>query len=131
MLDSGGKEGDRLMARTRLRALADDWLVERRRAVGQVPAVEWTDRRPFHWALEFPEAIPRAGFDAIVGNPPFQGGKKISGALGGHYRDYLVTQLAGEYAATQTLSLILPARRCPVALRWGFRVDCNKYARSR
>jgi hypothetical protein len=35
------------------------------------------------------------GFDAIVGNPPFQGGKKISGAVGGHYRDYLVERLAG------------------------------------
>jgi hypothetical protein len=52
---------------------------------------------PFHWALEFPEvfsvtedAYPQSansnpkskGFDAIVGNPPFIGGKKITGALG-------------------------------------------------
>ena len=80
--------------RTRLRALADQWLVERRRAVGEVLAVEWADRDPFHWALEFPEVLVRRGFDAIVGNPPFQGGKKISGALGGRYRDYLVTWLA-------------------------------------
>ena len=37
----------------------------------------------------------RGGFDAIVGNPPFHGGKKISGALGGKYRDFLVDWLAG------------------------------------
>ena len=82
-------------ARTELRDLADDWLVEHRRAVGEVKAVEWSDRDPFHWALEFPEVWERGGFDAIVGNPPFQGGKKISGALGGQYRNYLVTWLAG------------------------------------
>lgn len=34
------------------------------------------------------------GFDAIVGNPPFIGGKKISGALGTEYRDYLIEHLA-------------------------------------
>ena len=67
----------------------------RRRAVGEVPEVVWDDRHPFHWALEFPEVRERGGFDAIVGNPPFQGGKKISGALGGQYRDYLVEWLAG------------------------------------
>ena len=32
---------------------------------------------PFHWLLEFPEAIvKRGGFDAFVGNPPFMGGAK-------------------------------------------------------
>ncbi|WP_205704004.1 type IIL restriction-modification enzyme MmeI [Candidatus Chloroploca sp. Khr17] len=35
-----------------------------------------------------------AGFAAIVGNPPFQGGQKITGALGVPYRDYLVEFLA-------------------------------------
>jgi hypothetical protein len=52
-------------------------------------------RRPFHWAVEFPEVMARGGFDAIVGNPPFQGGKLISGILGTDYRDYLVQYLAG------------------------------------
>src|SRR5262249_44901660 len=49
-------------------------------------------RKPFHWVLEFPEvfgfsegANRRMGFDAIVGNPPFIGGKKITGALGTDY----------------------------------------------
>ena len=92
LLDGDAPADDRGVARTRLRALADEWLVEQRAAVGEVTAVEWGDRHPFHWALEFPEVT---GFDAIVGNPPFQGGKKITGALGGKYRDYLVTWLAG------------------------------------
>src|SRR5205823_484891 len=34
----------------------------------------------FHWALEFPDVLTAGGFDAIVSNPPFQGGKLISGA---------------------------------------------------
>lgn len=51
-------------------------------------------RRPFHWALEFPEVFARGGFDAIVGNPPFLGGKKISTSNGKLYRNYLVGHLA-------------------------------------
>ena len=44
-----------------------------------------SDRRPLHWPLEFPEAFSGddPGFDAIVGNPPFKGGQKITGDLGG------------------------------------------------
>ena len=34
------------------------------------------------------------GFDAIVGNPPFIGGQKITAALGTNYRDYLVEYIA-------------------------------------
>lgn len=51
-------------------------------------------RRPFHWAVEFPEVFANGGFDAFVGNPPFMGGQKISGELGTEYRDYLVERLA-------------------------------------
>jgi hypothetical protein len=52
--------------------------------------------RPFHWPLEFPEVfVNRNGFDAIVGNPPFIGGQRITGALGQPYRDYLVEYIAG------------------------------------
>lgn len=55
------------------------------------------DRRPFHWALEFPEVFAEAerrGFDAIVGNPPFMGGLKLQTAFGSDWRAYLVEQLA-------------------------------------
>ena len=53
-------------------------------------------RRPFHWPLEFPEVFvgTEEGFAAIVSNPPFQGGQKITGSLGTDYRDYLVEYLA-------------------------------------
>ena len=46
---------------------------------------------PFHWEIEFPEVFGREnpGFDAIVGNPPFLGGKKISSVYGDSYRDWL------------------------------------------
>src|SRR5262249_1911416 len=56
------------------------------------------DRHPFHWPLEFPEVFvgkgDDAGFNVIVSNPPFQGGKKITGALGTDYRDYLMRHIA-------------------------------------
>ena len=52
-------------------------------------------RRPFHWPLEFPEVFSDdGGFDAMVGNPPFMGGKKITGVLGTDYRNHLVQYLA-------------------------------------
>jgi hypothetical protein len=50
--------------------------------------------RPLHWSLEFPEVIAQGGFDAFVGNPPFVGGKKISGTLGVDYREQLVSTIA-------------------------------------
>jgi hypothetical protein len=55
---------------------------------------ELRGRRPFHWAVDFPEVFSRGGFDAFVGNPPFMGNKKITGTFGTAYRDYLVSQVA-------------------------------------
>lgn len=53
-------------------------------------------KHPFHWPVEFPEVFFHgSGFDAIVGNPPFIGGQRITGALGKAYRDYLVEYIAG------------------------------------
>ncbi|MFG2774336.1 Eco57I restriction-modification methylase domain-containing protein [Streptomyces sp. NPDC048350] len=49
-------------------------------------------RTPLHWPLTFPEIFGDTnapGFDAIVGNPPFLGGKKISGPLGADYLKWL------------------------------------------
>ncbi len=51
-------------------------------------------RKPFHWCLEFPEVFENRGFDSIVGNPPFIGGKKISSNFGSSYREYLVNSLS-------------------------------------
>ena len=50
------------------------------------------EREPFHWPLEFPEIFAdtiRPGFDAVIGNPPFLGGHKISGTMGSDYLDWL------------------------------------------
>jgi hypothetical protein len=52
------------------------------------------DRDPLHWPLVFPEVFQWGGFDAIVGNPPFLGGKKISGTTGSAYREFLVDAIA-------------------------------------
>jgi hypothetical protein len=52
-----------------------------------------SQRVPLHWPLVFSEVFERGGFDAIVGNPPFLGGKKISGVLGSAYREHLVEAL--------------------------------------
>ncbi|MGW6715512.1 Eco57I restriction-modification methylase domain-containing protein [Streptomyces globisporus] len=54
------------------------------------------ERRPVHWPLAFPEVFSlKGGFDAVVGNPPFLGGTKISGALGKSYQQFL-----GEFIAS-------------------------------
>ena len=47
--------------------------------------------RPFHWEIEFPEVFGRAnsGFDVFIGNPPFMGGRFVSGVLSPEYLDYL------------------------------------------
>ena len=44
---------------------------------------------PFHWELEFPEVFKNGGFTNFVGNPPFIGGKNISGGACQYYLDYL------------------------------------------
>ncbi|MFH9734620.1 Eco57I restriction-modification methylase domain-containing protein [Streptomyces sp. NPDC017260] len=54
--------------------------------------------RPLHWPLEFPEVMGvggSSGFDAVVGNPPFVGGQKLTGTLGRDYREYLVNRIGG------------------------------------
>ena len=58
-------------------------LDERRRAVPPLA--------PFHWEIEFPEVFERddPGFDAIVGNPPFQGGRNVSASEGDVYSTWL------------------------------------------
>jgi N-6 DNA Methylase len=49
---------------------------------------------PFSWEIEFPEVFDRdnGGFDCIVGNPPFVGGKKISTNYGDEYLAWIVEQ---------------------------------------
>jgi hypothetical protein len=69
----------------RLRAAAERDL-QAGRPAGVVP------RAPLHWPLAFPEVFADAatiGFDAIIGNPPFLGGKKVSGRLGDDFLAWL------------------------------------------
>lgn len=87
-LEEGTEEGTGSEAAAQARAVVEGWLRGSR-----AEAV-----RPLHWPLEFPEIMGlggSTGFDAIVGNPPFIGGQKRTGALGKHYREYLVNRLGG------------------------------------
>ncbi|MFF2371642.1 Eco57I restriction-modification methylase domain-containing protein [Agromyces sp. NPDC058110] len=66
-------------------------------AAGLQPKVDTGEARwkPLHWILEAPDVIhDHGGFDAIIGNPPFLGGKKISSATGEAMRSWLVSALA-------------------------------------
>jgi len=51
-------------------------------------------RHAVHWPLEFPEVFMRVngGFDAIVGNPPFMGGLRITELMGESYNAFLSAQ---------------------------------------
>lgn len=53
-------------------------------------------RRFFHWFAEFPNVFTKAdeGFDVIIGNPPFLGGKKLSGTFGDDYLAFLKANFA-------------------------------------
>ena len=46
---------------------------------------------PFHWEIEFPEVFDRdnRGFDAFIGNPPFQGGRNVTATQGSAYSAWL------------------------------------------
>ncbi|MFF7100611.1 Eco57I restriction-modification methylase domain-containing protein [Streptomyces nigra] len=70
------------------RALAREWLAT------DLPEGGF-EREPVHWPLVFPEVFEGGGFDAIIGNPPFLGGTKISAPMGVAYRHYLAHSIAG------------------------------------
>jgi hypothetical protein len=70
-----------------------DGLVEE----GLTPSVETDYERwkPLHWVIEAPDVVVNhGGFDAIVGNPPFLGGPKVSSALGHNVREWCMNHLA-------------------------------------
>ncbi len=50
--------------------------------------------KPLHWIIAVPDVMERGGFDAIIGNPPFLGGQKLTGAMGTNIRDWFVNVLA-------------------------------------
>ena len=64
---------------------------------GLTPVVETDYERwqPLHWVIEAPDVmVDHGGFDAIIGNPPFLGGQKLTGAMGTPVRDWFVNVLA-------------------------------------
>jgi hypothetical protein len=73
--------------------------------------------RPLHWALEFPEVMREGGFNAIVSNPPFIGGKKVSGALGPDYREYLKQRIANDQPGHADLCAYFLMRDLSIAPR--------------
>ncbi|MCA2266295.1 type II restriction endonuclease subunit M [Mycobacterium marseillense] len=76
----------------------DSTMLDSTMDTGLAPTVPTDYRRwrPNHWVLEAPDVVvERGGFDAIIGNPPFLGGKKISGAVGSDLREWLVNVIAG------------------------------------
>ena len=77
-------------------------------------------RRPLHWILDYPEVFSREypGFDAIVGNPPFLGGKRITGVLGVAFREFLVKYIAEERRGSADLVAYFFLRACDL-LRMG------------
>jgi len=74
------------------------WLEERRHA--EPPLA------PFHWEIEFPEVFERKnpGFDAIVGNPPFQGGRNVTAQQGETYSKWLISSHEGSGGAADLVA---------------------------
>ena len=80
-------------------------------------------REPLHWPIAFPEIFRGshdAGFDAMVGNPPFLGGKRITGAAGIDYRDHLVAWTANGARGSADLVAYFFLTAIRVAQSFGF-----------
>lgn len=68
----------------------------RRRSVATLSSDLTADkpkRQPFHWPLEFPEIFRqnRPGFDAVIGNPPYHHGSRVSTTFGLKYLHHLLS----------------------------------------
>lgn len=78
-------------------------------------------KKPFHWCLEFPEIFSdNKGFDAIVGNPPFLGGKKIRTAHGLSYLLYITNFLIENGSANADLCSFFLTRNINLLKSNGF-----------
>lgn len=79
-------------------------------------------RVPLHWPIAFPEVFLDGGgrFDATVSNPPFLGGKKVSGATGTNYRELLVEGIGRGAKGNADLVAYFFLRAAQVASITGF-----------
>jgi hypothetical protein avisC_12797 len=74
----------------------DDSMLEAilRRGLAPTVPTDYERWRCLHWPLAMPEVMERGGFDAVIGNPPFLGGMKISPTMGQNLRELFVSVLA-------------------------------------
>lgn len=107
------KQGCDLLVGARLQGLSEkDLQAEESILLGQWMSGETEDNyrcqialkkaqeiRAFHWFLEYPEVFEKGGFNAIVGNPPFLGGLRISSSNGEQYLKYLHKYYKGKGTA--------------------------------
>ncbi|EYF07495.1 Eco57I restriction-modification methylase domain-containing protein [Chondromyces apiculatus] len=68
-----------------------------------------TPRPCFHWEVEFPEVFSRGrpGFDAILGNPPFLAGMRISTNFNRRYLDWIYVQTPGAGSRADLVSYFM------------------------
>ena len=110
-LDDDRPSIERVASLEVLRGVSNGWL---RTDLPDEPAMPW-DRQCLHWPLAFPEVFlddKRGGFDAMVANPPFLGGKRISTANGTAYREHLVAFLANGAPGSADLVAYFLLRMC-------------------
>lgn len=92
-LDAAALDGEALLSGDSLKCV----MLKKKTAANlayDLPGGQTQPRHPFHWAIEFPEVFAQGGFNAIVGNPPFMGGKHIKTNFGSAYREYLIYDVA-------------------------------------
>lgn len=126
------KDKDREHERNRRLDLVNRWLtttdlVEEetlRAQLGELQAELRGKQAPFHWMVEFPEVFylerpdPLDGgrvngaalVDAFIGNPPFLGGRMISGTFGNATRDWYFSETPGAENLCDLAAYFL--RRC-------------------
>jgi hypothetical protein len=107
---------EKAKAREKRRATIESWVSgigeakwdELRAATASLRAGEHPVR-PFHWQVEFPEVFDRdnPGFDAMVGNPPFLGGRKLSTAFGDPYADAIRIFILGKKGSVNLVGYFL------------------------
>ena len=105
------KDNARESLRARYQTLVDEWKAGRcgdadiRRVVCSLRSGE-RPLSPFHWEVEFPEVFGQVnpGFNAMVGNPPFLGGKRISTVLGTRLKEWLLRAHTGASGNTDLVA---------------------------
>ena len=108
-LDAAALEGESLLTGDTLQTV----ILKKKTAANlayDLPAGRTEPRRPFHWAIEFPEVLAQGGFDAIVGNPPFLGNSSWKGTFGGVYDCVLADILNVDHCGKIDLSVVFHRR---------------------